>query len=165
MNHRLRRSAGALRGAAVPSAVCLVTLGGLVLWTGAGYAGTPAELRVTDGRILVPSNDEATAAFFTIRNTGTSSDELTGVTAPAGHRAMLGRDIEVARGAHRMEMAGAAAVPARGTLRMAATGLDVMVTPPPRLSPGDRLTFTLHFRDSGDITVQAVAVRPGQPIP
>lgn len=42
------------------------------------------------------------------------------------------------------------------------TTLDVMVSPPSRLAPGDRLTFTLHFRDSPPRTVEARAVRPGR---
>ncbi|MFD7664777.1 copper chaperone PCu(A)C [Streptomyces sp. NPDC059788] len=151
-----------VRAAAVPLLAGALTIGCLTAWTVTGNAGTPARLRVTDGRILTASNPEATAAFFTISNIGTTADELTGVTGPAGHQAMVGRDVEVAEGAHRMEMAGAVAVPARGAVRMAPTGLDVMVSPPPRLAPGDRLTFTLHFRDSGPVKAEAVAVRPGQ---
>ncbi|MFF3270745.1 copper chaperone PCu(A)C [Streptomyces chrestomyceticus] len=151
-----------LRSAAVPLLAGVLTLGCLTAWTVTGNAGTPPRLDVTDGRILTASNPEATAAFFTISNTGTTADELTGVTGPAGLRAMVGRDVEVAEGAHRMEMAGVVPVPARGALRMAPTGLDVMVSPPPRLVPGDRLTFTLHFRHSGPVTAEAVAVRPGQ---
>ncbi|WP_030024402.1 copper chaperone PCu(A)C [Streptomyces monomycini] len=152
-----------LRSAAAPLLAGVLTLGCLTAWTVTGNAGTPPRLTVADGHILTASNTEATAAFFTISNTGTTADELTGVTGPAGlRRAMVGRDVEVAEGAHRMEMAGAVTVPARGELRMAPTGLDVMVSPPPRLAPGDRLTFTLHFRHSGPVTAQAVAVRPGQ---
>ncbi|OKI04970.1 hypothetical protein A6A06_09810 [Streptomyces sp. CB02923] len=160
--HTPSAARAALRSAAVPLLAGVLTLGCLTAWTATGNAGTPPRLRVTDGRILTASNTEVTAAFFTISNTGTTPDELTGVTGPAGLRAMVGRDVEVAEGAHRMEMAGAVTVPARGELRMAPTGVDVMVSPPPRLAPGDRLTFTLHFRDSGPVTVEAVAVRPGQ---
>ncbi|MFH8405856.1 copper chaperone PCu(A)C [Streptomyces sp. NPDC018019] len=164
-----RRKPAAVRAAllsAVPPVLAgALTIGCLTVWTVSGNAGTPARLRVTEGRILVPSNTEATAAFFTIGNTGTTADELTGVTGPAGHRAMVGRDVEVAEGAHRMEMAGAVTVPARGEVRMAPTDLDIMVSPPPRLTPGDRVTFTLHFRDSGPVTAEAVAVRPGRLTP
>ncbi|MEV5598397.1 copper chaperone PCu(A)C [Streptomyces sp. NPDC052496] len=156
------RPAPALRSAAVPLLTGALTLGCLTAWTVTGNAGTPPQLHVTDGRILTASNTEATAAFFTISNTGTTADELTGVTGPAGLQAMVGRDVEVAEGAHRMEMAGPVTVPARGELRMAPTGLDIMVSPPPHLAPGDRLTLTLHFRNSTPVTAQAVAVRPGQ---
>ncbi|WP_030067251.1 copper chaperone PCu(A)C [Streptomyces natalensis] len=148
-----------LRTAAVPLLVWLVTLGALTAWTATGNAGTPARLRAAEGRVLIPYGTESTAAFFTLRNTGTANDVLTGVTAPPGRRAMLSRTVDIGRNAGRMEMAGAVTVPAGGTLRMTPSGLDVMVTPPPRLAPGDRLTFTLHFRDSPPLTVRARAVR------
>ncbi|MFF4947831.1 copper chaperone PCu(A)C [Streptomyces chattanoogensis] len=150
---------GRLRAAvAVPLLSCLATLGTLTAWTATGNAGTPARLSAAEGRVLIPYGKESTAAFFTIRNTGTADDELTGVTGPPGYRAMLSRTADIGRNARRMEMVRAAAVPAGGSLRMTATGLDVMVSPPPRLSQGDRLTFTLHFRDSPPLTVRARAV-------
>ncbi|MFJ9413476.1 copper chaperone PCu(A)C [Streptomyces sp. NPDC101227] len=143
--------------AAVPLLVCLATLGALTAWTATGNAGTPARLTVAEGRVLIPYGTESTAAFFTLRNTGTADATLTGVTGPPGHRAMLSRTADIGRNARRMEMVRAATVPAGGTLRMTATGLDIMVTPPPRLAPGDRLTFTLHFRDGPPLTVRARA--------
>ncbi|GAU70177.1 hypothetical protein SSP35_17_00320 [Streptomyces sp. NBRC 110611] len=146
---------------AVPLLTCLATLGMLTAWTATGNAGTPAQLTVTEGRVLVPSGSEATAAFFTVRNTGGADDVLTGVTGPAGHRAMLGRTVDIGRNARSMAMVRAVTVPAGGTLRMTPTTLDIMISPPPALAPGDRLTVTLHFRDSPPQTVRARAVRPG----
>lgn len=151
-----------LRAAAVPLLACLLTLGVLVAWTTAGGAGTPAALSVRDGRVFVPQNPEATAVFFTLVNRGGSDDRLIGVTAPAGHDAMLSRSVVTGEGARGMDMVSAVTVPAGGTLRMTAETTDVMIKPPPRISPGDRLTFTLHFRDSPSITTRAVAVRPGR---
>ncbi|MFI0715921.1 copper chaperone PCu(A)C [Streptomyces inhibens] len=146
---------------AVPLLTCLATLGTLTVWTATGNAGTPARLSVAEGRVLVPSGPEATAAWFTIRNTGGADDVLTGVTGPAGHRAMLSRTVDIGRNARSMAMVRAATVPAGGALRMTPTTLDVMISPPPRLAPGDRLTFTLYFRHSPPQTVRARAVRPG----
>ncbi|MEV0371275.1 copper chaperone PCu(A)C [Streptomyces sp. NPDC050636] len=147
---------------AVPLLACLATLGTLTVWTATGNAGTPARLSAAEGRVLVPSAAEATAAFFTVRNTGTSDDVLTGVTGPAGHRTMLSRTVDIGRNARSMEMVRSATVPAGGSLRMTATTLDVMISPPPRIAPGDRLTFTLHFRDGPPLTVRAKAIRPGR---
>ncbi|MEU7430182.1 copper chaperone PCu(A)C [Streptomyces sioyaensis] len=147
---------------AVPLLTCLVTLGMLTLWTAAGNAGTPAQLSVAEGRVLIPAGSDATAAFFTIRNTGGSDDVLTGVTGPAGHRAMLSRTVDIGDNARSMAMAKDATVPAGDALTMTATTLDIMVSPPPRLAPGDRLTFTLHFRHSPPRTVRALAVAPGR---
>lgn len=147
---------------AVPLLTCLVTLGTLTAWTAAGNAGRPAELSVGEGRVLIPTGTESTAAFFTLRNTGGADDVLTGVTGPTGHRAMLSRTVDIGHNARSMAMARAATIPAGGALTMTPTTLDVMVSPPPRLAPGDRLTFTLHFRDSPPRTVAARAVRPGR---
>ncbi|MGO4417451.1 copper chaperone PCu(A)C [Streptomyces sp. MCAF7] len=151
-----------LRAAAVPLLACLLTLGTLVAWTTTGRAGTPAALSVRDARVYVPQNPEATAAFFTIDNSGGSDDQLTGVTAPAGARAMLSRRVVTSKGMHGMQMVPAVTVSAGGTLRMTAETVDVMIKPPPRIAPGDRLTFTLHFRDSPPVTTRALAVRPGR---
>ncbi|MGY0055218.1 copper chaperone PCu(A)C [Streptomyces sp. LZ34] len=157
-----RALTGPLRAAGISLLACLVTLGALVAWTTAGKAGSPAALRVQDGRIFVPQNPEATAAFFTIVNSGRSGDQLTGVTAPTGHRAMLSECVENGPGTRGMKMVSAVAIPAGGSLRMTADTMDIMIKPPPRISPGDRLTFTLHFRDNPPITVEALAIRPGQ---
>ncbi|MEW1655122.1 copper chaperone PCu(A)C [Streptomyces sp. NPDC093707] len=151
-----------LAAVAVPVVTCLATLGTLTAWTTTGNAGTPARLTATEGRVLIPAGHDATAAFFTLRNTGTADDVLTAVTGPPGHRAMLSRDVAVGRNARSMAMVQGATVPARGSLVMTPTTLDIMISPPPRLAPGDRLTFTLHFRDSPPLTVHARAVRPGQ---
>ncbi|GAA2326151.1 copper chaperone PCu(A)C [Streptomyces caniferus] len=145
----------------VPLLTALVTLGVLTAWTAAGNAGRPARLSIPEGRVLIPSGTEATAAFFTLRNTGGADDVLTGVTGPAGHRAMLSRTVDIGHNARSMAMVRGATVPAGDALTMTPTTLDVMVSPPPRLAPGDRLTFTLHFRDSPPRTVRARAVRPG----
>ncbi|PBC80790.1 hypothetical protein SAMN05428945_4702 [Streptomyces sp. 2224.1] len=150
-----------LSAVAVPLLTCLVTLGALTAWTAGGNAGRPAELTIPEGRVLIPSGAEATAAFFTLRNTGGADDVLTGVTGPTGHRAMLSRTVDIGHNARSMAMVRGATVPAGGALTMTPTTLDVMVSPPPRLAPGDRLTFTLHFRHSPPRTVRARAVRPG----
>ncbi|MFE2228647.1 copper chaperone PCu(A)C [Streptomyces kronopolitis] len=152
----------AVQAVAVPLLTCLGTLGTLTAYAAAGNAGTPARLSVAEGRVLIPAGSDATAAFFTIRNTGGSDDVLTGVTGPPGHRAMLSRTVDVGDNARSMAMVKEATVPAGGELTMTATTLDVMVSPPPRLAPGDRLTFTLHFRHGPPRTVRAVAVVPGR---
>ncbi|MFC9878385.1 copper chaperone PCu(A)C [Streptomyces libani] len=150
-----------LSAVAVPLLTCLVTLNALALWTVTGNAGTPAKLSVPEGRVLIAGGSEATAAFFTIRNTGGADDVLTGVTGPAGHRTMLSRNVDIGNNARSMAMVRTVTVPAGAALTMMPDTLDVMVSPPPRLAPGDRLTFTLHFRHSPPQTVRARAVRPG----
>ncbi|MEU5208498.1 copper chaperone PCu(A)C [Streptomyces sp. NPDC020742] len=163
---------------AVPVLTCLATLGALTLWTATGNAGSPARISVAEGTVWIPSGasaagrpagtgasggagPESTAAFFTLRNTGGAPDVLTGVTGPAGHRAMLSRTVDIGHNARSMAMVRSATVPAGGTLRMTPTTVDIMISPAPTLAPGDRLTLTLHFRDGPPRTVRARAVRPG----
>ncbi|MEU8827856.1 copper chaperone PCu(A)C [Streptomyces sp. NPDC048636] len=150
-----------LRAALAPVIACALTLAGLAAWTASGAAGSPADVEVTRARVLLPSNPEATAAFFDLRNAGGGEDELLRVTTPLADRAMLSRRI-VRRGAGSMRMVPSARVPARGTLRMSAGTLDVMLQPAPRrLRTGDRVPFVLHLRESGPIQVTAVTIRPG----
>ncbi|MGW8398113.1 copper chaperone PCu(A)C [Streptomyces lydicus] len=163
--HRGGRSRLPVAAVAVPVVTCLATLGTLTVWTATGNAGTPARLSVSEGRaLLLPApggRTEATAAFFTVRNSGGADDVLTGVTGPAGYRVMLSRTVDIGRNARRMAMVRSATVPAGGALRMTPTTLDLMLSPAPALTPGDRLTFTLHFRNSPPLTARAVATRPG----
>ncbi|QKV91536.1 copper chaperone PCu(A)C [Streptomyces sp. NA02950] len=150
-----------LRAAPAPVVACALTLVGLVAWTVTGAAGSPADVHVTRARVLLPSNPDATAAFFDLRNTGGADDELLCVTTPLTDRAMLSRRV-VRRGAGSMRMVSSARIAAHGTLRMSAEELDVMLRPAPRrLRAGDRVPFVLHFRESGRVRVAAVAVRPG----
>lgn len=150
--------------ALVPVAACSVALAGLTAWTGTGRAGTPARMRVTDGRLLLPSNGAGeTAAFFRVANEGGSDDRLMRVTSP---RAPGG--ITLSR--HRMTEGNAAfstAIDSVGispgdSLVMAPTGVDLTV---PATSStwrsGDLVPFTFEFRRSGRVTVLAVVVRPG----
>ncbi|WP_405542901.1 copper chaperone PCu(A)C [Streptomyces phaeochromogenes] len=54
-----------------------------------------------------------------------------------------------------------AAVPAHGSLTMSPHGLDVILRAGARWELGDPVPFTLHFRRSGPVTVEAVVVSPG----
>jgi copper(I)-binding protein len=141
-------------------AACAITLGGLYGWTASGAAGCPADIGVTDARILLPFGDgEQTAAVFRLRNTGGADDDLVAVTSPETGRALLAHTV-VHAGGGSMSMTDSATVPARGTLTMSPFGLDVMVNRPPRLRPGQLVPFVLHFRDSTPVRVAAVVVRP-----
>ncbi|WP_314178469.1 copper chaperone PCu(A)C [Streptomyces winkii] len=151
-----------LRSAAVPIVTCLAALAGLTAWTTAGHAGQPRGLEVSTGRIFTPLREGATSAFFTVRNTGEVSERLTGVTAAQGNRTMLSRNVTTSGGARTMTMVPYISVRPHSTLRMSPYALNVMVTPAPRVTPGERVRFTLHFDDLPPIRVQAVAVRPSE---
>lgn len=151
-----------LRSAAVPLATCLISLGALTAWTAAGNAGQPRGLEISGGRIFTPLREGPTAAFFTFRNTGTVDERITGIKTMYGDssHAMLSRNIRTGANARTMTRIEDATVPAKSTLKMSPYGLNVMVTPAPKLKPGDRVRFTFYFTDRAPITTKAVAVRP-----
>ncbi|MEV0279737.1 copper chaperone PCu(A)C [Streptomyces sp. NPDC050610] len=155
-----RALAPAVRAALVPVAAFAVALGGLGVWAASGAAGSPAELEVTGGRMLVPFGGGETAAFFRVRNTGGADDELLRVEVPSARKAMFSRNVE-RKGAGTMEMLGSMPVPGGGELAMSHSGVDIMVQGPPKVSVGDRVPFVLHFRESGTVRVDAEVVRAG----
>ncbi|MEU3410693.1 copper chaperone PCu(A)C [Streptomyces sp. NPDC006658] len=148
----------------VPVAACGVALAGLTTWVGTGSAGSPARIRVTQGRVLLPSAGiPETAAFFRIANEGGSADTLVRITA---------RDVpgEVTLSRHRMRQGNAAyrsrtgsvSVAAGDSLAMSPSGIDLTVpVPADPWRSGDLVPFTLEFRRSGPVRVLAVVVRPG----
>ncbi len=145
---------------AAPFLAAALALGLLTIWATTGRAGAPARLSVTDGRVHLPTNRDATSAYFTIRNTGGSNDELVSVTTPVSTDVML--SFHTYSGyAGRMWMTEALPIPAHGLLGMTASGSNIMLGSPPKLRAGEQVTFTLRFRHSADITATAVAVAPG----
>ncbi|MBD0748086.1 copper chaperone PCu(A)C [Streptomyces sp. CBMA152] len=158
-----RRLTDTLLAALVPVAVCGVALGGLTGWAGAGKAGSPARITVSNGRVFLPFSDGVqTAAFFDIVNRGGADDRLVEVTSS-------GADGEIDLSRHRMagttaayrESVGSATVRAGGDLSMSPQGLDVPLRPRARWQAGDLVSFTLRFEHSGEVKARAVVVRPG----
>ncbi|WFB10842.1 copper chaperone PCu(A)C [Streptomyces sp. LX-29] len=159
---RWRTAASAARPALVPVGAGVLSLVLLSGYTATGAAGEPpARIEVVDARVDWPGHREATAAFFDIRNTGGSDDTLESVDSPALGITVLGRRSGAGRDA-RMRPTGPVEVPAQGRLRMTRDTLDVMILDPPALKPGQRVPFTLWFRDSGPIRVTAVTAGPGR---
>jgi copper(I)-binding protein len=137
-----------------------VAMGGLTAWTAAGAAGTPAELEVTHARLLQPfPGRESTAVVFTVTNGGNATDRLTGVSSPAVTEAMLAQDADAGEAAAKMQMIASVEVPAAGTLEMTPYGTDVMVKLREPVRLGQRIPFTLHFEQSGDVRAEALVVR------
>jgi len=156
------RLADTLLAALAPIAVCSIALGGLTTWVGAGQAGSPARITVTNVRVFLPHGDSTeTAAFFDLTNTGGADDRLVEVTSSA-------TDGEITLSRHRMigdssatktEVASAA-VPAGREVAMSPSGLDVTLTAETDWRAGDLVPFTLHFERTGAVDVLAVVTRP-----
>ncbi|MGW3204278.1 copper chaperone PCu(A)C [Streptomyces sp. NPDC001135] len=159
-----RRLAGTLLAALVPVAASSLALAGLTTWVGTGNAGSPARIRVTEGRVLLPATGSSeTAAFFRIINEGGSADRLVGVTSPDAPggvglaRHHMGSGATAYRAA--IESVG---IQAGKSVAMSPYGVDLTVTAPAGTwRPGDLVSFTLTFSRSGQVKLPAVVVRPG----
>jgi len=60
-----------------------------------------------------------------------------------------------------MELLAGVEVPPGRTVTLTPGGVDVMITIPPALKLGQKITLDLGFVASGTVRVQAVVVRPG----
>ncbi|MYU07225.1 copper chaperone PCu(A)C [Streptomyces sp. SID8366] len=147
-----------------PVVACCAALAGLTAWVGAGRAGSPARVRVTEGRVLLPSvGVPETAAFFRVANDGGSADTLVRITARGvpGDVALSRHVMTRGNTAYRAET-DSVSVAAGERLAMSPIGVDLTVPVPSKAwRSGDLVPFTLEFRRSGPVRVLAVVVRPG----
>lgn len=149
-----------LKTVAGPLVAAALALTLLTAWTAAGQAGTAPKLSVSDGRVHLATNADATSAYFTIRNSGAANDELVGVSTPI--TTDVGFSFHTYTGyAGRMWMTRSLPIPAKGLLGMTASGANIMLGTPPKLTPGQTIPFTLHFRHSPPIHTTATVIRPG----
>ena len=101
-----------------------------------------------------PAGLPASAAYFTVRNTGRTADVLEGVSTP-GAAASLHESMEHG-GMMTMQPLGPLAVPSGGVVEFKPGGLHVMLERLTRpLKPGDRLPLILTFKRAGKVTVTA----------
>ncbi|MEU9992602.1 copper chaperone PCu(A)C [Streptomyces sp. NPDC048045] len=159
-----RRPTDTLLAALVPVAASSLALAGLTTWAGTGNAGSPARIRVTEGRVLLPvAGASQTAAFFRITNEGGSADRLVDVTspdAPGGIR-LSRHHMSTAATAYRSSV-DSIGIQAGKSVAMSPYGVDLTVTAPAGAwRPGDLVSFTLTFSRSGRVELPAVVVRPG----
>ncbi|MGC0421067.1 copper chaperone PCu(A)C [Embleya sp. AB8] len=149
-----------LKSIAGPLVAAALALTLLTAWTASGQAGSAPKLSISDGRVHLATNADATSAYFTIRNSGAANDELTAVTTPI--TTDVGFSFHTYTGyAGRMWMTKSLPIPANGLLGMTASGANIMLGNPPKLTPGETIPFTLHFRHSPPIHTTAVVIRPG----
>ncbi|WP_342746342.1 copper chaperone PCu(A)C [Streptomyces monashensis] len=152
-----------LLAALTPVAACSLALGGLTTWAGAGKAGSPARITVSNGRVLLPYGDGTdTAALFDIANVGGADDRLVSVTSNATHSriTLSGHRMLGGRAAYKTDVTSAG-VPAGGVLSMSPRGVDLTLRAGSGWRAGDLVPFTLHFERSAPVETIAVVVRPG----
>jgi len=150
-----RRLTDTLFAAVAPVAVCGLALAGLTAWAGAGKAGGPPRITVSNSRVYVP-NGADTAAFFDVANLGDADDRLVQVTSSATTGEItLGRH---RTGGYRADVASVVVAAGR-ELSMSPDGLDVTFRAKAGWRAGDLVPFTLHFAHSGAVRTIAVVVR------
>ncbi|WP_207938582.1 copper chaperone PCu(A)C [Actinomadura darangshiensis] len=142
------------RLAAGSAVLVLVTAGAACASHNAGRDGP--RLAVTGAYVPEPPMADMAAGYFTVVNTGTGADRLTGVTSDIATDVSL--HTTTANGA--MSAVKAMAVPAHGRLVLRTGGHHLMLMGLRRKpKTGDTVTFTLRFATSSPITVRA-PVRP-----
>ncbi|GHE06700.1 copper chaperone PCu(A)C [Streptomyces alanosinicus] len=162
-----RRLTDTLLAALAPVAACSLALGGLTTWTGAGRAGSPARITVSNGRVLLPYGDSTdTAALFDIANVGGADDRLVNVTSTAtrGRITLSGHRMLGGRAAYKADVTSAT-VPAGGELSMSPRGVDVTLQAEADWRAGDLVPFTLHFERSAPVETIAVVSHPSDSDP
>ncbi|MFD3373833.1 MULTISPECIES: copper chaperone PCu(A)C [unclassified Streptomyces] len=148
--------ANALRAVAAPVAASCGALALLVAYTATGAAGDPPpRITVVDARVIaVPAGSDSTAAYFEVRNTGSTKDTLLYADSTELGISVLRRTVR-RTGTGRTDPVWAVDVPAGGTVRMAPGGLGVVILDPPVLKAGQTVPYTLWFRQSGRVVVRA----------
>ncbi|MEU3509651.1 copper chaperone PCu(A)C [Streptomyces longwoodensis] len=158
-----RRFTDTFLAALAPVAACSLALGGLTTWVGAGKAGSPARITVSNGRVFLPyGNTTDTAALFDIANVGGADDRLVNVTSTAtlGRITLSEHRMLGGRAAYKADVTSAT-VPAGGVLSMSPRGVDVTLRAGAGWRAGDLVPFTLHFARSTPVETIAVVIRPG----
>jgi len=106
-----------------------------------------------------PPGGEVTAAYFTVRNPGSTALVVRGVESPVAMHAML-HETTVVDGQSRMRERERLEIPPNGTLTLEPGGLHVMLHGLRRpLAVGERVPLVLLLEDGGRIEITA-EVRP-----
>ena len=157
------------RSAAGPVACAAVLIGLLSAWVTAGGAGTLTRVQIKISLAAVPMRaftPKAAAAagaahtFLTIRNLGSTPDELIAVRSPVARRVVLTR---------RSGLAGPATVisglpvPGNGTLTLSPLSDDAVLEDPLPFENSRGVPLTLVFRHAGEVTIEAPVTAPGTP--
>jgi len=116
-------------------------------------------LEVRDAYAFEPVLGDVASTYFSIRNTGTAPDSLSGVTSEQARSVMMHRQVDddgqaIMRHLETVEIAAGATVTfAPGGTHLMLEQLTALVT------AGDTLDLMLHFNRAGDVVVRA-PVRP-----
>lgn len=112
----------------------------------------------------LPPNAPTVAAYFVIHNNGKSADQLESVSSPIAGQAQLHEHV-MTKDLMKMQQVESVDIPAGGDVTFAPMAYHVMLLElkdRSLLTDGKRFPLTLHFKHSGDVTVE-VAVQKQPP--
>ncbi len=112
----------------------------------------------------LPPNAPTVAAYFVIHNNGKSADQLESVSSPIAGLAQLHEHV-MTKDLMKMQQVPSVEIPAGGDVTFAPMAYHVMLLElkdRSLLTDGKRFPLTLHFKHSGDVTVE-VAVQKQPP--
>jgi copper(I)-binding protein len=161
--------AEAARAAAGPVACAVALTGLLSAWVTVGGAGTLTPVRIRITLAAVPKRaftPEAASAvgeahtFLTIRNLGSTPDELIAVRSAVAWRGVLVRRSVLAGPA---VVVGGLPIPAHGTLSLSPLTDDAVLDVDTPFENSQGVLLTLVFRHAGQVTIDAPVTAPGTP--
>ena len=124
--------------------------------TGTATAAAPAQgLAVERAYLVMPAGQGPAAAYFVVRNGGTTPDTVVAVDTPEAGPATM-HQTRIVGGSASMAIADRVAVAAGASLRFAPGGYHVMVGPLVRpLVRGESLALTVRFAHGAPVTARA----------
>ena len=119
------------------------------------------ELTIQDAWARPANTGENGAAYFIIENGTASDDSLMGVSSDIATAAEVHMSMGDANGVMSMQMQEAVTIPAGEPVEFKPGGLHVMLVNLTRdLKPGDTITLTLNFKETGYVVVEVLVREP-----
>lgn len=122
---------------------------------------TSRELAIQDAWARPTSAGENGAAYFMISNGTSVTDTLLSVSCDIATAAEVHMSMGDANGVMSMQMQEAVTIPAGESVDFKPGGLHVMLVNLTRdLKPGDTITLTLNFKETGNVVVEVQVKEP-----
>ena len=119
------------------------------------------ELTIQDAWARPANTGENGAAYFIIENGTASDDSLMGVSSDIATAAEVHMSMGDANGVMSMQMQEAVTIPAGEPVEFKPGGLHVMLVNLTRdLKPGETITLTLNFKETGNVVVEVPVKEP-----
>ena len=127
----------------------------------ASRCGTRGEFKVMDAWARPAASGENGAAYFIISNATNTEDRLLSINTDVASAAEVHMSMGDANGVMSMQMQEAVAIPAGESVDFKPGGLHVMLVNLTRdLKPGETITLTLNFKETGNVVVEVPVKEP-----